>query len=77
MLSFRQINDVIGAALDGEQNDINKLRWITTYEPAGLSWEEFSEKLKEANQPETKQTKEEVLSMIEKKMQGVTFVQER
>ena len=52
-LSFQQINSLIGAAIDAEENEKLKLRWIINYEPAGMSWDEFMKNIKIKRHVET------------------------
>ena len=67
-LSFRQAQQLICTAIQESGNDLMKLRWIISGEPAGYSWEEYRIKLKEANEEIRPQTAEEILDEIGEKM---------
>lgn len=66
MLSFRQCQELIGAALAGHQEDNNIFRWIVGGYEQQIPYDDFIKKLKASETPKDMRTAAQILDDTEK-----------
>ena len=77
-LSFRQIFDLVAAAIEADFNDKMYFRWVINGEPAGIDYGDFVNELKKENAKSSdKRTSEEIVNEIGEMVEGLQFVESK